>query len=75
MTNVHGRNYGTHIVGMDGRTLCKRYVQSDVNCVGAGEQDQASCKPCQWVFAAKPSDDDPRMEDLHDDSPQDEGDA
>lgn len=50
MTNVHGRDYGTHIDGVEGRTLCKRYAQPDVNRVGPGEEEQASCKLCQRAW-------------------------
>ena len=46
-TNVSGTNYGTHIDGENGRTLCKRYRLEAVNRVGAGQEDQASCKLCQ----------------------------
>lgn len=48
-TDVHGRNYGTHCQGTNGRTLCKRYMQSDVNCqsLDPAQEAQASCKLCQ----------------------------
>lgn len=47
-TNVHGRNYGTHIDGAKGRTLCKRYAVVDVNRIGRGEDGlRATCKLCK----------------------------
>jgi hypothetical protein len=52
-TNVHGRNYGTHCQGENGRTLCKRYAQAGVNCTtrDPDQEEQASCKLCQRVRA------------------------